>query len=204
MKTPADRFASAQAAYEAGFLSMAAKKRATDDLSRAYEAVRDQITSAILRDRGPMTTAPTEEETRLTDLYYSIPFDLHQVRDRHFEALAAYPAFEIVRDFIAMRAAIKAAPIAPAPVKPEIEVKAEKVRRSIIEEMQRHKQQYVRGLEVARLFGGLPVSVNAHWVNGHKGAVFLRHFFYLRGELTPLNTIIAIAETIEREQEGRS
>lgn len=210
-RTTEDRIATAQASYEAGFLSKAAQKRALEQLSYAYAAIRSGVMDAILTDRGTFADldSPTPEQERLSALYWAVPAGLHHVRERHFEALAAYPAFAIVRDLIALRDAISIAEIAPAPAKPEIEIKAEKIRRSIVEEMERRKAVFVEGLDVSRLWNelfpredgkiALPVSVNAHLVHGHKGTVFVRHFFYLRGKLTPLNTIIAIAERLATE-----
>jgi hypothetical protein len=104
---------------------------------------------------------------------------------------------------IALRQAIKDAEILPVPAKPESEARAEVVRKSVVDMMEARKAQYVHALELGRLFGGLPVSVNAHWVHGHKGARFVRHFFYLYGRLTPLNLIIAAAEQLEREKEAK-
>lgn len=205
MKTPSDYIAIAQAAFDAGFLSMAAKKRAQEILNRAYTAIRDEIHTAQIKvaNADPATNQHGHERGAFFERN-ALPFDLHQVRDRHFDIAANFGAgFMIVRDLLALRASIKDAPLAPAPVKPEIEVKAEAVRRTIMEEMERRKALYIDGLEMARHFGRLPVSVNAHWVHGHKGAQFIRHFFYLAGKLTPLNTILAIADTLEREEAAR-
>lgn len=207
-KTPADRIATAQAAFEAGFLSMAAKKRALDELNRAYETIRDaahgaQIAAAPYQHSAVVLTEEQYAERGAFFRANDLPFDLHQVRDRHIEIIAKWDGdAQTVRDLIDLRAAIKDAEIAPAPAKPEAEQKAEAVRKSIIEEMEARKAQFVEGLEIARLFNGLPVSVNAHWVHGHKGAVFLRHFFYMRGKLTPLNMILAIAEAHEAEKKA--
>lgn len=198
------RIAEATSAFEAGFLSEAARKRALEALSRAYSDLRETLSDAILAART------TENDEQNGADYWAIPFDLHNVRDRHFEIASRYVSrFTEVRDLIALRAAIKGATIAPAPARPEVEVKAEKVRLSIMEEMERRKATFIEGLDITRLWnemfprkdGGiaLPVTVNAHIVHGHKGAVFPRHFFYLRGKLTPLNTIIAIAEQLEKE-----
>lgn len=205
-RTPADSIANAQAAFEAGFRSKAAQKRALDDLNRAYDAIRDGALDSVRSfafETIPCTEhadyAARNEIFRANDL----PFDLHQVRDRHIEIIAKWSdEAQTVRDLIALRAAIKEAEIAPAPAKPEIEQKAEAVRKAVIDEIEKRKAQFVEGLEVARMFGGLPVTVNAHIVRCHKGAIFLRHFFYLRGKLTPLNMIIAIAEAYEAEKEA--
>lgn len=205
-KTAADRIAdrldAAQAAFEAGFASKAAQKRALDDLNRAYDRARDAARDVIISHANATPGLDTNGDARIEFFNANdLPFDLHQVRDRHVEIIAKWSDFApVVRELIALRAAIKAAEIAPAPAKPEIEVRAEAVRRSVVEEIERRKAQYVEALEIGRLFNGLPVSVNAHLVHGHKGAVFVRHFFYLRGKLTPLNIILAAADTLEAEK----
>ena len=205
MKTAIDRITEAQASFEAGFLSMAAKKRALDQLNRAYHAIQNAVSDAVRAHVFAEIPGTDEDDYAARSKIFranDLPYDLHQVRDHHIEIIEQWAGLgQTVREMIALRAAIKEAKVAPAPAKPEIEQKAEKVRKSVIEEMERRKAQFVEGLEVARMFGGLPVTVNAHIVRGHKGAIFLRHFFYLRGKLMPLSTIIEIAEAYEREQE---
>lgn len=220
-KTTADRIALAQAAFEAGFASKAGQKRALEELNRGYNVIRDAAFSAQV-DAAPFQGSKVEltaEQYAERNAHFranDLPFDLHQVRDRHIEILARWTEeAALVRDLIALRAAIKDAPIAPAPEKPEAVVKAEAVRRSIVEEMERRKAMFVEGLDLGRVFAelfprknkageiipsaSLPVTVNAHWVRGHKGTDFVRHFFYLGGKLTPLQTIMAIADTLDRE-----
>jgi hypothetical protein len=214
MRDPQTRINSAQLAFENGFQSKAGQKRALDDLNRAYGYIREILMRAILAARSPETEAQNHED------YWAVPNDLHQIRERHFELAARYvDNFGIVRDMIALRNAIKGAEIAPPPARPELEVKADTVRRTIVEEMERRKTMFVEGLELGRLFAelyprtgkdgealgpsaSLPVTVNAHWVRGHKGTDFVRHFFYLGGKLTPLNMIMAVADQLEREHEA--
>lgn len=190
-------------AFEAGFQSKAAQKRSLEALNRAYSMIRDEVFNAVLAVANAKWPEYCDERSNHFDKYDVLPFDLHQVRDRHFEAVAEFPVFIQVRDLIALRAEIKAAPI----VEKVADVQAERVetiRRTIVEEIEMRKAQFVEGMEVARLFNGLPVSVNAHLVHGHKGAVFVRHFFYLRGKLTPLNMILGIADAFMREKEGKA
>ena len=131
-----------------------------------------------------------------------LPFSLFHVREQHVQIFAEFEVSrDLIRSLVDLRAAIKDAEIAPAPAKSEVEAEVAAIRKSIIEEMEARKAQFIEGLEVARLFGGLPVSVNAHLVHGHKGAIFVRHFFYLNGKLTPLNMILAIAEAYAAEKE---
>lgn len=97
----------AKAALAAGFRSAAAQKDATGALSRAYEELRDAI------------HLPMDADTQ-SDLYWSIPGDLSQWRDKHAAAVvAAFPALADtcgqVAELVKLRTAIKAAPV----VKPE-------------------------------------------------------------------------------------
>lgn len=205
-RTAHDRIETAQAAFEAGFASMAAKKRALDELNRAYDKVREAVGDKVRA--YAFDAIPGAEEADYAargDIFRAndLPFDLHQVRDRHFEIVGRWTDLsQSLRGMVDLRAAIKDAEIAPAPVKDEAAAKVEMVRKAIIDEMERRKAQYVEALEIGRLFNGLPVSVNAHWVHGHKGARFVRHFFYLRGKLTPLAVIMAAADTLKAEKEA--
>lgn len=203
--TVEDRIEAAQTAFEAGFLSKAAQKRALDDLNRAYSDIQRNVHDAVITHANETPELWDNTFPARWDFFREndLPFDLHQVRDRHFPIIEKWSdRAPVVRDLIALRAAIKEAEIATKPVNEEKE-KVETVRKAIIDELEMRKAQYVEGLEIARLFNGLPVSVNAHWVYGHKGARFIRHFFYLRGKLTPLNMIIAIAQGYEREQQAK-
>lgn len=200
----AKRIADAQAAFEAGFLSKAAQKRALDDLNRAYDMIRETAHDAQIDHANADETGPLCTDYQARGEFFAscdLPFDLHQVRDRHVAIIEEWSADHapVVRDLIALRAAIKAAEIAPAPVNEEKE-RVEAIRQTIVDEMARRQAQFVEALDLGRKFGGLPVTVSAHWVHGHKGAIFLRHFFYLNGRLTPLNVIIAAAQRLEAEK----
>jgi hypothetical protein len=199
--------ADAGEAFEAGFASKAAQKRAQDSLNRAYnlicsethDKVRDHVFATVPANE-PADYEARNRIFRANDL----PFDLHQVRDSHIEIIGRWTGYaQMLRDMIALRAAIKAAEITPPQKDPAAE-RVEGIRQGIIAEMERRKAQFVEALEIGRLFNGLPVTVNAHWVHGHKGTTFLRHFFYLSGKLTPLNVILAAADTLERETEVRA
>lgn len=207
-----DRIATAQTAFEAGFASKAAQKRALDELNRAYETIRNSVHDKV-RDIAWGENAEKDAEgfdaRRAIFDNYDLPFELHQVRDRHFVAVAVFEEFAIVRDLIALRNAIKAAAIIEVSAKPEIEVKADAVRRTIVEEMERRKAMFISGMELGRMMGelfpdrkgakALPITVNAHWVRGHKGTDFVRYFFYLNAKLTPLNIIMGVAQALEAE-----
>lgn len=201
----------AMTAFEAGFLSEAARKRALESLNRAHNQIEESIRKVQLAyfhgmrhsDNG-RPEVPAEEQAnydRITDLYYNFPA-LHVIKDKHFEAYAEYPQFAQMRELINLRNEIKAAEIVKHE-RPANEEKVEEVRKFVAKTMEERKAEFVAGVELAHIFKGLHVSVNAHWVYGHKGARFIRYFFYLNGRFTALNMIMAIAEQYERETEGK-
>lgn len=209
MATKIERIAqlieSAQMSFEAGFLSEAARKRATECLSHAYGYQRDLAHEACIDAANAGDGLHGQARTDHFNAF-DIPFDLHQVRERHFATFARWsgePAAQLIRALVDMRAAIKAAPVGIArPQASAIEVKAAEVRKTIREQMDARHADYLVALDIGRHFGGLPVSVNAHTVWGHKGAVFTRHFFYLAGKFTALQVIMAAADTLAREKEA--
>ena len=194
-------------ALDAGFLSEAARKRALDDVNRAYDFIVRQVHGeqlayfhALPHDeigRVMLDGDALVEHDRIHNLYYDIPA-LHVVKDKHFAAYAEWPCFEAARDLVALRGAIKAAGIVKHE-RPVNETKAEEVRKYVAKTLEERKAQFVHEVELAHIFGGLRVSVNAHWVYGHKGARFIRYFYYLNGEFTALNMIMAVAQQYERE-----
>jgi hypothetical protein len=192
----------AQAAFEAGFPSEAARKRAMSNLSTAYGYQRDIAHDACINHANEHKL---DGQARVDHFNaFDLPFDLHQFRDRHFTCLAFWgddAAAQLVADLIELRAAMKAAPVGIAKAAPTaLEAKEAQVRETVAEFMARRKADYLHALDIGHLFGGrLPVSVNAHTVWGHKGAVFTRHFYYLAGKFTALNVIMAAAQTLEDE-----
>jgi hypothetical protein len=192
--------AAAAAAFEAGFTCEAARKRALADVNRAFE-----LTERTLRDR---LLASRDADNNMTatanDLYYSFPSYPHLYSAKVDAAVRAEGYDDLAVEFISfrdLRNALKAAEIVKVE-RPAAEEKIAAVRATIVEEMERRHTAYLECLDIARHFNGLPVSVTAHWVFGHKGTRFLRHFFYVGGKLTALQVIMAAAETYQRETEG--
>lgn len=193
----------AQAAFDAGFLSEAARKRAIANLSTAYQMQRDNAHDACIDAANG--AQPLEGQARVDHFNaFDLPFDLHAFRPKHFPTLVRWAGqneAELVSDLLAMREAMKAAPVGIAKAAPSaLEAKEAQVRETVREFMDRRHADYLHALDIGHLFGGkLPVSVNAHTVWGHKGAVFTRHFYYLAGKFTALNVIMAAAQTLEDE-----
>lgn len=200
------RISAAIEAFDHGFYAKAHQKEALDQLNRAYEALRDDSHSRQVDTiSARLPNSQTTEEWNEWRAFYAandLPFDLHNVRDRHLPILEQFGGYaQRVQELRDLRNAIKAAPILPV-VKDETKAKVEKVRETLIELMERRKAQVLEAVEIGHVFGGLPVTVNAHWVTHEKGTVYLRHFFYLDGKLTALVVILAAAQKLEEERKA--
>lgn len=195
--------------FNAGFTSKAGQKRALDSLNRAYEEVRNAWRNVQIANAPKISdfnNPDSAEWAARTEFFNAmdLPFDLHQVRDRHYaEADHFTPgAGDAIRSLVELRTAIKGAEIAP-PVKDATKVRAAKVLVHLKDLMERRKAQFLQAVDLTEVLGDEGViihglSANTHYVHGHKGTTFLRTFFYLHGTLTPLNTILAGAEEAAR------
>lgn len=200
------RIDKAVAAFNHGFYAKAHQKEALDQLNRAYEAIRDKAHDLIIDEAnatfGQPQTPGAWDAWKQSYADRDLPFDLHQVRPRHLPILAQYGEFGAkVAQLIELREEIKAAPILPV-IKDETKAKIERVRETLIELIERRQGQFLEAVEIGHEFGGLPVTVNAHWVTHEKGTRFLRHFFYLNGKLTALVVILAAAQKLEQERKA--
>jgi hypothetical protein len=179
---------SALDALNAGFVSKAGQNDAIADLRRAYEIHCEVIASGLLADRSI---------AGWNDLYYGKP-DLHNWKPRHSAAYALW-ADQVaeIEKLVELRTAIKAAPVnAPARKEPSpYEVKA---RETLMDLCKRRNSQYLRAIDLAAVFNGLPVSANTHSCVADTGTPYLRTFYYLAGEFTALSVIIAAADEIAR------
>ena len=207
-RTFEDRVNAANTAYEAGFTSKAAQKRALDELNRAYDMLRDQANDDI-RKFAPYQFQGrdlTASEWASRSAYFEarqLPFDLHAIRPHHGELMSIHTVDPVdLQLLIDLRAAIKAAPVVKIERSAEVE-RVVKVREGILDLMKRRGEQYNRALDLAEIFGRLPVTANVHVVTNAHGTTFLRAFFYLSGEFTPLNVILAAADELARREGGQ-
>lgn len=173
-----------------GFTSKSGQQNAIADLNRAYDVgVKGMIQDELLQlDRA-------ERDEQWNTLYWGIP-DLHNWKAKHSELFARFiENVALAEQLVALRASIKAAPV-NTPVRAEPSPYEVKARETLMELIQRRQTQYLEAVALGEVFGGLPVSANTHLVTNEHGTTFLRTFFYLRGEFTPLNVIIAAAEEL--------
>ena len=197
--------ASATAGFEAGFTSKASQKRALDDLNRAFNILTDGARSDMRtagNDRFPNACTENDLNSRHAFInslgYWELPDGPHQLRAKHEPMLGdSWNTALVIRD---LRNAIKAAPVVK--IERKTNEREVAIQKSIRDIMTMRRSQFERGLHVAELFGGLPVWVNVHQVTNEHGTTFLRAFYYLRGELTPLNIIVCIAQELERHNKA--
>ncbi len=134
--------------------------------------------------------------------YYAIPFDLHQIRDKHFRLFDEAHHADLT-DLITFRVLLKELEVAkPAPKTDRITAKQAEVTETVVDLIERRMAQYHEAVELGRLFGGLPVSVTPHQVTNGHNTTFTRCFYYLAGKFTPLQVILAAMDTLAQEKEN--
>ena len=133
--------------------------------------------------------------------YFAIPFDLHQIRDKHFRLFDEAHHADLT-DLITFRVLLKELEVVkPAPKSDRITAKQAEVTETVVDLIERRMAQYHEAVELGRLFGGLPVSVTPHQVTNGYNTTFTRCFYYLDGKFTPLQVIMAAADKLAREKE---
>ena len=196
----------ATALFEAGFTSKAAQKDALDYLNRAFAILTDGARSDILTAAAAkFPTAASEEAANMNrdafvnaQGYWDMPDYPHLLRDKHEVMLnGRWDDACMIRD---LRNAIKATAIVK--IERKVNDREVAVQKSIRDIMAMRQSQFERGLKIADLFGGLPVSANVHLVTNQFGTTFLRAFYYLNGDMMPLNVFICIAQERERQAEA--
>lgn len=201
------RLEAALQAMDEGFSSKAAQKRALEDLGRAYDHTEEAFRTLVRDTYAPGPDHSDEEWVdyiaRLNE--FETPHCLHQVRQRHIEKVSELSPnlaakIALLADVRAEAKGQEVAPPAPKAEKSEYEVKVE---RTLKEEMERLQTQYLRAVDLARIFNGVPVSANSHMVTNQHGTTFVRTFYFMDGKLTRLNLIIAAAEQVAREKAGK-
>ena len=176
------------------YKSKAEQKRELEKVSKEYDKIRSSMMDKMLNEKN------AGRPQMMNTLYWNTPHYLHQFSEGHATLFSDDFKNEVKQIFELkqIRQSIKDTPIDP---KPEPKNKREtEIVNSIKEIMERNKKNYITGLELHKHFGYLPVYVNAHLVTNAYGTTFVRHFFYMDGKLTALNVILAVLDTIKREE----
>ena len=190
LKTVQDHinFALEQIQADGTFAAKAHQKEALSILNSGFSRVRE--------NNFRFSTENLSCEDR-----YAIPFDLHQIRDKHFRLFDEIHHADI-KTLAALRADLKAIPVVkPQPKNDRVSEKQAQVTETVVDMIKRRTAQYHEAVELGRLFGGLPVSVTPHLVTNEFNTTFTRCFYYLNGKMTPLSVIMAAAEKLAAEKE---
>ena len=169
------------------FAAKAHQKEALGYLNGGYDMIRE--------NNREFLRSLTEEK------YWAIPFDLHQIRDKHTHLFDEVHHANL-NELVTLRVLLKLIPVVkPEPKSDRITAKQAEVTATVVDMIKRRTAQYHEAVELGRLFGGLNVSVTPHLVTNEFNTTFTRCFYYLNGKFTPLSVIMAAADTLAREKE---
>jgi len=173
------------------FAAKSHKKDALTLLNRGYEVIRE-------RNFGFSRDNLSRED------YFSIPFDLHQIREKHKRLFDA-SFHKDLQELVELRVLLKFLDVVkPAPKTERIIAKQAEVTKTVMDLIDRRMAQYHEAVEMGRLFGGLNVSVTPHQVTNEHNTTFTRCFYFLEGKFTPLQVIMAAMDTLAAEKKARS
>tara|TARA_R100000935_G_scaffold32558_1_gene53089 strand:- start:17 stop:631 length:615 start_codon:yes stop_codon:yes gene_type:complete len=177
------------------FAAKSHQKEALGYLNSGYEMIREKNSDLQIATRDAMG------EERYNVVYWGVPFDLHQIRDKHFDFFDV--AFHTdLQELVELRVLLKLLEvIKPQPKTDRITAKQTEVTKTVMDLIERRMAQYHEAVEMGRLFGGLPVSVTPHLVTNEYNTTFTRCFYYLDGKFTPLQVILGAMDTLARERE---
>lgn len=190
LKTTEDHISAAfkQLQEDNTFSAKAHQKEAQSLLSAAYYRIRDL-------NREFSRTLSRED-------MFSIPFDLHQIREKHMRFFHHTLHSDITR-LVSLRNDFKTIEVRkPLKRNSEEDKKQKQVIETVTDMIKRKTAQYHKAVELGRLFGGLPVSVTPHLVTNEYNTTFTRCFYYLDGKLTSLAVIMAASQKLEAEKVG--
>jgi len=171
------------------FAAKSHQKEALGELNSGYQMLRDNNFQFSI-------------DSLSREDYFAIPFDLHQIRDKHFRLFDEAHHADLT-DLITFRVLLKELEVVkPAPKSDRITAKQAEVTETVVDLIERRMAQYHEAVELGRLFGGLPVSVTPHQVTNGYNTTFTRCFYYLAGKFTPLSVIMAAMDTLAREKEN--
>jgi len=169
------------------FSAKAHQKDAIDYLNRAFDLIRHE-TSYFRWDSTSFK-------------WSDVPLSLHCVREKHSHMFD--DRFDEVRKLSQLRQDFKATPvIKPEPKDNKVTKKHNEVTKTVEEMIKDNQARYNEALDMARLFGGLNVSVTPHLVTNEYNTTFTRCFYYLEGKLTRLSIIMAVAEQLYKDEMG--
>ena len=190
LKTTEDHINAAfkQLQEDGTFAAKAHQKEAQSLLNAAYYNIRQM-------NREFARTLSRED-------HFSIPFDLHQIREKHMR-LFNHTLHSDIKRIFSLRNDFKAMPIVkPQPKNSAVDTKQKEIIETVTDMIKRRTAQYHEAVELGRLFGGLPVSVTPHLVTNEYNTTFTRCFYYLNGKLTSLAVILAASQKLEAEKVG--
>jgi hypothetical protein len=168
------------------FTTKAQQKAELKKLNYLAEKKCDELRDALLIFKKD-TIDPVKIE-ELTELYYNVPSYLSGWTNNKRKMFKHFPAFISAMDELKDRYnEVKEATISPAPKVNTVKDIAKNEIKSMLESGKK-----VEDHDMSKFFADMKVTVNAHYVY-RDGTSFLRCFWYLNGNVTAYDKIVAIA-----------
>jgi hypothetical protein len=178
------------------FATKSEQKANLKALNKLAEKEGENLRDALLIIRNDTTDLEKKEE--LNDLYYAVPYYLSMWTKNKRKMFKSFPEFVSTMDALKEQYnEVKNADICPV-AKDTAEI-VDETAKDIIKDMLNSGKK-VEDHNISKLFDGLKVTVNAHYVY-RNGSSFIRCFWYLNGNVTAYNKIVAIVA--ERKKEVR-
>lgn len=197
MRTFETYIAQAAAAFDAGFASEAARKNALADLGRAYDRAREDFMHALIAEHPHVDGVGRGD--LFETLYWGVPMYVHIWGPKQDALFAAYPdLLAKVAECRDLRAAIKAADVAPRPVRVDHPA-AVRVQKTLAEMMAARNVSYIAAVDLGHVLGRLPVSCAGHYCRNEGGTTWVRVDYYLRGRRTAFAVIAAAYDALVRD-----
>lgn len=185
----------AEACINSGFKSHASRQRALKGLNSAYSILRGKIHKELLSVIH--AGEPVSAALASTVYYDYTPMDLHLFKGKHADKIiSVVPQVEyltvLALDLVKKRESVKNMPI----IKKELAKSGYKtdLYGKIQKRLELLSVSSDPDLDCSEYFEDLKVSANVHLCRNYNDTVYVRVFFYLNGELTPLNTILALIQ----------
>lgn len=191
------------------FANQSRKKDALDYINRAYS-----ILVSILRECYVPHCNWSDEtgyfKCKVYSKYSDAPMSLHQVRlEKHYDIFVTPNSgntknAKLLQQLVLKRNLYKndIEVVKPRPKTQKEQEISDKVIKTFEEMFKLRKAQFDRAIEVGKHFNYLPVYAKPHRVTNEYGTTFTRCFYYLHGNLTPLNILVAAAQKLEDDKKG--
>lgn len=184
--------------FENGFKNKSQKNEAMKLLNSIYYDKRRIVSEFILGLRE--NDIELHDEEKLSEIYWAIPFNLHQFKNKHSEMLCEIGLSELaneIKELADLREQFKEAEVKPRQntLKKHEELLVE------VESLADYqaKLRFLNNIIENNNLKDLHISLNRVQCVNQFGTIFIRNLYYLNGRVIPLNELIYIISNVEEK-----